>query len=69
MEIRNDWTKEEIAAIYHSPLLALIFRAGAVHQQHHQPGEIQLCTLLSIKTGGCSEDCAYSPSLHVIIQV
>jgi biotin synthase len=54
-------SREEIAALYHSPLLDLIGRAGEVHRHHHPPGEIQVCVLLSIKTGGCPEDCAYCP--------
>lgn len=60
-EVRNDWTKEEIAAIYNSPLLELVFAGATVHRQHHNPRTVQQCTLLSVKTGGCSEDCAYCP--------
>lgn len=59
--VRNDWTKEEIAKIYHSPLLDLVFTGGRVHRMHHDPRAVQQCTLLSVKTGGCSEDCAYCP--------
>lgn len=59
--IRNDWTKEEINAIYNTPVLDLIYRAATVHRQHHDPQEVQVCTLLSVKTGGCPEDCAYCP--------
>src|ERR1700733_6878950 len=59
--IRNNWTPEEIKAIYDTPLLDLVFRAAAVHRQYNETGEVQVCTLLSIKTGGCSEDCAYCP--------
>ena len=59
--IRTDWTKEEINNIYHSPLLDLIYRAATEHQAHHETGEVQVCTLLSIKSGGCPEDCAYCP--------
>lgn len=59
--IRNDWTREEIAEIFNSPILDLIYRAGTVHRQHHDPQEVQVCTLLSVKTGGCPEDCAYCP--------
>jgi biotin synthase len=59
--IRNDWTFDEVSEIYHSPLLELVFRAATVHRQYHQPGEVQICTLLSVKTGGCPEDCAYCP--------
>ncbi|WP_254412249.1 biotin synthase BioB [Dyadobacter diqingensis] len=57
--IRNDWSLEEINAIYNKPLLQLVFEAAAVHRQWHDPEKIQVCTLLSIKTGGCPEDCAY----------
>jgi len=59
--IRNDWTKEEISEIYNTPLLELIFKASVVHREYQQTGEVQVCTLLSIKTGGCPEDCAYCP--------
>ncbi|OQP38700.1 biotin synthase BioB [Niastella yeongjuensis] len=59
--IRNDWKIEEIQEIYNSPLLELIYRAATVHRQYNDTGEVQVCTLLSIKTGGCSEDCAYCP--------
>src|ERR1700761_1830534 len=59
--LRNDWTLPEIKAIYDTPLLDLIFRAATVHRQHNAIGEVQVCTLLSIKTGGCPEDCAYCP--------
>ncbi|MCS7076806.1 MAG: biotin synthase BioB [Bacteroidia bacterium] len=60
-EIRKDWTKTEVAQIYHTPLLELIFRAAEIHKKYHIQNEIQVCTLLSIKTGGCPEDCAYCP--------
>jgi biotin synthase len=59
--IRNNWTLSEIKEIYDTPLLDLIFRAATVHRQYNQTGEVQVCTLLSIKTGGCPEDCAYCP--------
>lgn len=59
--IRNDWTINEIQEIYNLPLLDLVFRAATIHRQHNDTGEVQVCTLLSIKTGGCSEDCAYCP--------
>lgn len=59
--VRNDWTKEQIAEIYHSPLLDLVFTGGRVHRMHHDPQAVQQCTLLSVKTGGCSEDCSYCP--------
>ena len=54
-------TRSDVAAIYHSPLLELIARAGEVHRRHHEPGEVQVCVLLSVKTGGCPEDCGYCP--------
>lgn len=59
--IRNNWTKAEIAEIYNSPILELTYRAATVHRQYHNAQEVQVCTLLSVKTGGCSEDCAYCP--------
>lgn len=55
------WTEAEVAALYQSPLLDLVFRAAEVHRRHHDPREVQMCTLASIKTGGCPEDCAYCP--------
>src|SRR6476469_5310064 len=59
--IRNDWTKNEIEEIYNSPLLELIYKAATVHRQFNDTAEVQVCTLLSVKTGGCPEDCAYCP--------
>lgn len=59
--IRNNWTREEITEIYNTPILDLIYRAATVHRQHHDSQEVQVCTLLSVKTGGCPEDCAYCP--------
>lgn len=55
------WTREEIRDIYALPLPELLFRAQTVHRAHHDPCEVQTCRLLSIKTGGCPEDCAYCP--------
>ena len=60
-EIRNDWSREEVAEIFNMPLLELAYKAATVHREYHQTGEVQVCTLLSIKTGGCPEDCAYCP--------
>ncbi len=60
-EIRNDWTLEEVSNIYHQPLFQLIHEASDVHREYHKAGEVQKCTLLSVKTGGCPEDCAYCP--------
>ena len=59
--IRNNWTREEIAEIFSTPVLELIYRAASVHREFHDPQEVQVCTLLSVKTGGCPEDCAYCP--------
>jgi biotin synthase len=54
-------TRAAITDIYNTPVLDLIYRAATVHRQHHDPQEVQVCTLLSVKTGGCPEDCAYCP--------
>jgi biotin synthase len=59
--IRNNWSLSEAEAIYNSPFLDLLYRAATVHRQNHDPQEVQVCTLLSVKTGGCPEDCAYCP--------
>jgi biotin synthase len=61
MNYRNDWTKQEIKEIFDSPILDLIYRAATVHREHNNPQEVQVCTLLSVKTGGCPEDCSYCP--------
>lgn len=58
---KNDWTLEEVKDIYNTPLMELIFRAASVHREYNNTGEVQVCTLLSIKTGGCPEDCSYCP--------
>ncbi|GFQ02796.1 biotin synthase [Phtheirospermum japonicum] len=58
---RNDWSRQEIKSIYDSPILDLLFHAAQVHRHAHNFREVQQCTLLSIKTGGCSEDCSYCP--------
>jgi len=64
-ENRTDWTRAEIAALFDLPFTELVFRAAEIHRAHHAPAEVQLCTLLSIKTGGCPEDCGYcSQSAH-----
>ena len=57
--VRTDWTREEIAALFDLPFTELVFRAAEVHRAHHAANEVQLSTLLSIKTGGCPEDCGY----------
>ena len=61
MSIRHDWTTERVEALYYLPLTELLFLAQSTHRQHHDPETVQRCTLLSIKTGGCPEDCAYCP--------
>src|SRR5436853_1353468 len=61
MEIRHDWSLAEVRAIHDLPLFALLDRARAVHREAFEGCEVQLCSLLSIKTGGCPEDCAYCP--------
>ncbi len=57
--IRTNWTRDEIAALFDLPFTELLFHAATVHRAHHAADEVQLCTLLSIKTGGCPEDCGY----------
>lgn len=57
--VRNDWTRDEIARIYNHPLLDLVYHGATVHRHYFNPREVQQCTLLSIKTGGCPEDCKY----------
>jgi biotin synthase len=59
--VRNDWTREEIRALFALPFPDLMFEAQRIHRLHFDPGEVQISTLLSIKTGGCPEDCAYCP--------
>jgi biotin synthase len=64
-QLRHDWTRDEIRHIFRLPLPELIFQAQLAHREFHRPDEVQLCRLLSIKTGGCPEDCAYcSQSAH-----
>lgn len=60
-ELRHDWTLEEIREIHDLPLFELIYRAQTVHREFFGENKVQLCSLLSIKTGGCTEDCAYCP--------
>jgi biotin synthase len=63
--IRHDWTGAEVRALFDLPFPDLLFRAQSVHRAHFDPREVQISTLLSIKTGGCPEDCAYCPqSVH-----
>ncbi|WP_454599053.1 biotin synthase BioB [Qipengyuania sp. SM2507] len=58
-QIRSDWTRDEIAVLFDLPFTELLFQAATVHREFHPPEQVQLCTLLSIKTGGCPEDCGY----------
>jgi len=63
--VRHDWTRDEVRALFELPFPELIFRAQRIHRQHFDPTEVQISTLISIKTGGCPEDCAYCPqSVH-----
>src|SRR5690606_210120 len=57
--LKHDWTKEELLEIYNRPLLELVYEAATVHRLWHNPQEVQISTLLSVKTGGCPEDCSY----------
>src|SRR5579862_8240903 len=59
--VRHDWTREQVRALFSLPFPALMFRAQTVHRQNFEPTEVQMSTLLSIKTGACPEDCAYCP--------
>jgi biotin synthase len=59
--VRNDWTRAEVRALFALPFPELMFDAARVHRMHFDPAEVQISTLLSIKTGGCPEDCAYCP--------
>jgi len=61
LELRHDWKRAEVEEIYRTPLPELVFRAQSVHRQLHAPDRVQTCQLISIKTGGCPEDCAYCP--------
>jgi biotin synthase len=68
--VRHTWTREEIRRIYGQPLPDLLFSAQQLHRQFHDPRRVQFCRLLSIKTGGCPEDCAYCPqSAHYSTEV
>src|SRR5580698_5668612 len=59
--MKNNWTIDEVQDLYQTPLLELIYRAATVHRKYNDTAEVQVCTLLSIKTGGCPEDCGYCP--------
>jgi biotin synthase len=58
---RHDWSREQVRALFDLPFNELLYRAHQVHREHHDPNAVQVSTLLSIKTGGCPEDCAYCP--------
>ena len=60
-DLRHDWTRDEIRALFELPFPELIFRAQSAHRLRFDPAKVQLSTLMSIKTGGCPEDCAYCP--------
>jgi biotin synthase len=60
-ETRHNWTREEILDIYNKPLMELLYEAATVHREEHDPNTVQVSTLISIKTGGCPEDCGYCP--------
>ncbi len=75
---KHNWTKSEISDIYHKPLLDLVFEAASIHRANKDYNEVQISSLISIKTGGCSEDCAYCPqaaryhtdvAVHALMQV
>jgi biotin synthase len=59
--IRHNWSSEELLNLYNTPLLELVFRAAEMHREFHNPLEVQVSSLISVKTGGCSEDCGYCP--------
>ncbi|MDD1619247.1 MAG: biotin synthase, partial [Methylococcaceae bacterium] len=61
LAIRHDWQLDEVQALYALPFNDLIFKAQTIHREHFDPNEIQVSSLLSIKTGSCSEDCGYCP--------
>jgi len=64
-EEKNNYNLEDVRQLYFSPLLDLVFKAAQVHREHNNPREMQICTLISVKTGGCTEDCGYcSQSVH-----
>ncbi len=60
-DTRNDWTKQEIKNLFELPFPELMYRAQTIHRENFNPNKVQICTLLSIKTGRCPEDCAYCP--------
>lgn len=61
MDNQKKWTRDEVVALYNKPMMELLYEAATIHRQHHDPNKVQVSTLISIKTGGCPEDCAYCP--------
>src|SRR5579871_5431974 len=59
IELRNDWSRAEVESVFRTGLLDLVFRAASVHRACHEPSQVQVCKLISIKTGACPEDCSY----------
>ena len=59
--IRHDWTRDQVLSLFNQPFNDLLFDAQVVHRKHFNPNQVQLSTLLSIKTGACPEDCKYCP--------
>lgn len=68
-ELRHDWTLQEARELFELPFNDLLFRAQSVHRQHFDPNEVQVSTLLSIKTGACPEDCKYCPRVVITTPV
>ncbi len=60
-ELRHNWTRDEVVSIYNQPLMDLLYQAASIHREYHEPNTVQVSTLISIKTGGCPEDCGYCP--------
>lgn len=60
-QLKTDWTTSELISLYNKPLMELLYEAATVHRQYHNPNKVQVSTLISIKTGGCPEDCGYCP--------
>lgn len=67
-EIRHNWTSEEIMTIYKKPLMELLYEAATIHRQYHDPNTVQVSTLLSVKTGGCTRIVAIARNPRDIIQ-
>ncbi|WP_293947088.1 MULTISPECIES: biotin synthase BioB [unclassified Sphingobacterium] len=61
MDTKKKWTQAEVVALYNKPIMELLYEAATVHRSYHDPNKVQVSTLISIKTGGCPEDCAYCP--------